>query len=332
MGKSISLFTGYSKNENRTTNYCLLILKMLYDESPKLLSEVIATLTNETIGNMVGVKFSQQEKKINSIPDGLVTQRSFSIYIETKNFDWFYDAQLENHLESLSKENSELKILFAIGNFESDTETRFQKIKTICETKYTNSIYFRAISFEEFVNAIPKEINKNLSDAVSDFKDYLYEQDLLPTWGNYLDVVNCAGWPDDVLNHNVYMCPAAGGAYNHYRCKYFGMYRDKKVEKVALIKAVVDVNTDWTALKKWKHVNDSDDDLIQQAIDKVKLLRPTELPIRIFLLGDLYDTEFIKDSSGGMQGSKQYFDISKLQVKNEKELAEKLKGKTWSSF
>lgn len=33
-----------------------------------------------------------------------------------------------------------------------------------------------------------------------------------------------------------------------------------------------------------------------------------------------------------MQGSKQYFDISKLKAENEKDLAEKLKGKTWSNF
>ena len=39
MGKTISLFSGYSQKENRTTNYCLLALRMIYEENPKFLSE-----------------------------------------------------------------------------------------------------------------------------------------------------------------------------------------------------------------------------------------------------------------------------------------------------
>jgi hypothetical protein len=31
MGSDITLFSGYSQKENRTTNYCLLVLKMLYE-------------------------------------------------------------------------------------------------------------------------------------------------------------------------------------------------------------------------------------------------------------------------------------------------------------
>lgn len=40
MGAPITLFSGYSHGENRTTNYCLLVLKMLYEENPKLLGEI----------------------------------------------------------------------------------------------------------------------------------------------------------------------------------------------------------------------------------------------------------------------------------------------------
>jgi hypothetical protein len=41
MGKQVSLFSGYGQKENRTTNYCLLMLKLIYEENPKYLSEVI---------------------------------------------------------------------------------------------------------------------------------------------------------------------------------------------------------------------------------------------------------------------------------------------------
>jgi hypothetical protein len=39
MTRPISLFSGYSQGENRTTNYCLLLLKMLYEENPKSLAD-----------------------------------------------------------------------------------------------------------------------------------------------------------------------------------------------------------------------------------------------------------------------------------------------------
>lgn len=35
MSEGISLFSGYNQKENRHTNYCLLMLKLLYEEIPK---------------------------------------------------------------------------------------------------------------------------------------------------------------------------------------------------------------------------------------------------------------------------------------------------------
>ncbi len=69
MDRPITLFSGYSQKENRVTNYCLLILRMLYEENPKYLGEVLSTLAPEDIGDKVGVEFRQQEKKKSSIPD-----------------------------------------------------------------------------------------------------------------------------------------------------------------------------------------------------------------------------------------------------------------------
>lgn len=127
------------------------------------------------------------------------------------------------------------------------------------------------------------------------------------------------------------MCPAAGGAYNHQRSKYFGMYRDKKVEKVALIRAVVDVVEEGLAHLRWRNVKSKKEVLKAEGIEKVAKFRG-EYPTRVFLLEDLFDTSFLKDTRGGMQGSKQYFDVSVLGVKNAEELSNKLKHMTWTSY
>jgi hypothetical protein len=333
MGRSISLFSGYSQKENRTTNYCLLILKIIYEENPKFLAEILSGLVGYDMAEVIGVKFRQQEKKTKSIPDGLISQRSFTIFIETKNFDWFYNSQLESHLTALNDEAPGIKILLALGNFERDFEDRFIDLKKLCEDKFKNKVFFSPVSFEDFVNAVDLvSLSKNISDAVKEFRAYLDEEGLLSSWQNWLDVINCSGLPEDVLDGNVYMCPAEGGAYSHGRCKYFGMYRQKTVEKIALIKAVVDVESESEAKLLWKNVSEKTAQLLKDAREKVSNLRPGEYPTRIFLLENLHDTDFKKDSPGGMLGSKQYFDISRAKADSAEDLAKYLNGRQWSEW
>jgi hypothetical protein len=336
MSRQITLFSGYSQRENRTTNYCLLILKMVYEENPKFLAEVLTTLVGEELGERIGVKFRQQEKKASSIPDGLILQPAFTIYIETKNVDWFYDAQLANHLAALDAVTPGFKVLIALSAFEGEEGDRFQKIRALCEGKYKSSIAFERVSFDDFVQALDlPHLPKNLADAVADFRDYLEEYNLLPSWGTRLDVVNCAGLPNDILTENVYMCPATGGAYNHAKCKYFGMYRGKRVEKVAVIEAVVDLEDDDKAKVKWHMAPGRDSDFIQQArakLQKLRQTRPRQYPLRVFLLGPLHDTDFRKDTAGGMFCSKRYFNVAALEAADAQDLASRLRGKTWSQL
>jgi hypothetical protein len=225
MGSEISLFSGYSQKENRTTNYCLLVLKLLYEENPKFLGEVLAGIVGEDLADVVGVQFRQQVRKKNSVPDGVVSQRAFTLYIETKNWDWFKEDHLQRHLDQLDAETPGTKVLIALSNFESLAASRFAGIEELCRTKYKGSVFFKAVTFEELVEALPEEnVSKNLRDTLEEFEEYLDEQGLLPRWKTRLDVVNCSGLPAEVTEGGVYMCPARGGPYKHARAKYFGMY------------------------------------------------------------------------------------------------------------
>jgi hypothetical protein len=333
MSRAISLFSGYSQGENRTTNYCLLLLKMIYEENPKFLAEVMSTLIDEEMGERIGVSFRQQVHKGACIPDGLILQPAFTIYIETKNWNWFYDEQLEQQLASLNSETPGLKVLIALSNFETKDSEKFARIRQLCAGTYKGSIIFKEISFEDFVLALKlPHLPKNLDDAVAEFRSYLDEQYLLPSWERRLDVVNCAGMPDDVLVGNVYMCPAKGGAYSHLCCKYFGMYREKRIENVAVIESVVDVEDVGQAKVLWRNDARSNEELRELALAKVQALRPGAYPTRVFLLGPLYKTSCRKDSPGGMYNSKRYFDVSWLGATGADDLAQKLKDVPWSRF
>lgn len=335
MGRDIQLFSGYSQKENRTTNYCLLILKLLYDESPKYLGQVLSKLIDDFTGNIVGVKFNQQSKDKNRIPDGVITQDSFKIFIETKNFDWFYDEQLKDNLKDLNEHSSSTKILFALSNFEKNTSDKFESISKLCNTEYRDKIIFKAISFNDLIIAIESIplLPVNLTDIISDFRSYLDEENLLPDWENWLDVINCSTSTESILKNNIYVCPASGGSYNHMRCKYFGMYSGNKiVDKVSEIEAVIDWNSIDDCKILWKNIK-KDDKTIKDIV-RVKLsdYKYVNFPLRTFVLGELISTKFKKTSSGGLFGSKMYFDLREIEIKDSKELAEFLNKITWDEF
>lgn len=334
MSDGISLFSGYNQKENRHTNYCLLMLKLLYDENPKFLSEALSRMANtETLGNYVGVRFFQQQRTGASTPDGLIRQEPFTIFIETKNWDWFYDDQLKRHLKELDKQTTGLKVLIALGKFESNQTDRFASIEQLCRDEYKGKIVFARVGFDDFLRAITLDhLPKNLVDTIAEFRLYLDEHDLLPRWESLLDVVNCAKWPEEIVEGQVYMCPTTGGSYSHARSKYFGMYSEKAVRFIAHIDAVIDLESEAIATVKWKNVEGSDEQLIKIARDRHKQWRGGEFPSRVFVLSDLCPAKFIKDTPGPMWGSKQYFDIGRLKATTTKEVAEKLSALTWSEL
>ncbi len=147
-----------------------------------------------------------------------------------------------------------------------------------------------------------------------------------------LDIVNCSGLWQEVFAEEVYICPIGGGVRNHRQCKYFGAYFQKRVGAIGEIEAVIDVFSENECRVYWITTNQNTEDYFNRAKEKAIELRPDGLPVRIFLLKDLYSTNFIKDSKGGMQAAKMYLNVEDLNVKNAKELAELLNDRNWSEF
>jgi len=336
MGREISLFADYHQKENSLTNYCGLLMKMLYEESPRRFEELLATLLKTDTNIIVGPTFTQQTKAVKSIPDLAVTQKSFSVFFETKITDWFYEDQINRHIEGFN-EYSDNNILFLLSNFENDNlEEQFQK--EITEAK-KQRIILKPITFEDFIGSIEQVCNTEyLRVLLEEFKIYLDRNGRLPKWKYLLDVVNCSGTLDEI-RQNVYMCPDTGGAYSHRRAKYFGAYASKKVAEIFEIAAIVVVEKNLSDTKiKWKNdATISDKMIIEQAKEKIKLWQwrideNNSVPLQVFLLNNRQETNFIKGSSGGMQQSKKYFWDIATDCKDSQELAMKLKDKNWIEF
>ncbi len=148
-----------------------------------------------------------------------------------------------------------------------------------------------------------------------------------------LVIINCSKSADEVLDRQVYICPAEGGAYQHQESRYFGLYKKMTVSHIANIEAVVRVNTDYSTEFLWGFGGAGREYYQQKALEVAKELRfsrenpPTD--VKVFILGVLNKTSYRKSSHGSLQGSKQYEDMSEYNVDNAGFIAPKLYDKTW---
>ncbi len=334
----VGYFPNYSQQENKVTNYTLLVLKQLYIENPILFQTFIeGLLADEGKKISVGVSFVQQkgytcESGI-SIFDGVIQQTPFTIFIETKNVDWFYEEQLERHLENIENFQG-IKVFLALANFDGQKDINKSLDKVKASYKDNNNIIIQKVEFEDFLFAL-KQLNiksEHLFNMIGEYEQFLSESNLLPTWKHRLDVVNCAVSEDSIKQYHVYTCPEAKGAYWHSRAKYFGIYGDKKVDSIAEIIGVCEIDKcEEIKVRCLDSEKVSNDDIINLVKSK-QAIYPDYRPFQMFLLDNFrYNINFIKDTHGGMLQSKIYFDFND-EIKNIDDLANKIQNKEWCKF
>jgi hypothetical protein len=335
MAQDISLFNDYRTKENILSNHCGVILKLLYEENPRSFEEVISSLTSQDF--MISPSFKQQIKKSESVPDIVIEQKSFSIFFETKTFDWFYHNQIDRHLKGFKKDTT-YNILFLLTNFEIDNpEEKFElQIKKAFENF---NITLCPISFEKLLGVLEAaETSNSFQKFLEEFRYFLDRNDYLPSWKYMLDIVNCSSTIQEVHNHNVYMCPNSGGKYKHRRALFFGGYKSKNIKFIHEIKALVVIEQGAKTGKViWKNISDlNDNEIINEAKDKIALLKHRQSEIndrdlQVFLLQNPAEVNFRKSSDGGLYSSKKYlrFIARDNKAATSNELAEKLKNQTW---
>jgi hypothetical protein len=337
MGRELSFFADYHQGENSLTNYCGLIMKLIYNESPKQFEELLSILIKGKTDLIVGPIFEQQMKERKSIPDLTIIQKSFAIFFETKLTNWFYDDQINRHIEGLNK-NADIKILFLLSNFEhNDLEDYFSKQIDNAKLK---GVILQPLQIQDFLEALEevcKNQSKHLQTFLEEFRNYLDRNELLLKWKTLLDVVNCGGTLHEIAD-GAYMCPDAGGAYNHRRAQYFGAYKNKTVAEIFEINAIVVIDKNFSNGQiKWNNSNIPNNVLIADAEAQIRkypsrIHENTNVALQVFLLSKPAKTNFIKETSGGMFQSKKYFYNIADNCKTLQELAAKLENKKWGEF
>lgn len=334
MSQSLSFFNPYSQGENQVTNYCELMLKLLYKESPEAFEEIVNNLISGVKPFDCLPKFSQQAKKKRSVPDLCFSQKSFEIYFETKNNDWFYNDQIVRHIDGFENENkADTRILFLLTKEFSGEEEKYGADYASKANVLLQKITFRDFldAFKNIVNEDVYTLSKYFGDYLEEFEDYLTRNRYLDDWQQLLDVVNCKATKEEV-EHGYYICPNVIKTYSHRRAKYFGAYWDKNVNYIAVIKARL-IISDGEYSIAWKNVQESNEKIIALAKSKIENgfdWRKEEMKnneVQLFLLSEpLVKLNYSKKSRGGMFASKRYFSV---EAANIEELFEELNGKSW---
>lgn len=174
----ISLFTRYSTDENRITNYCMLFLRLMTEENPLFLRDLFKKILPLDRIPRFGIAFSQQQKnEAGSIPDGLIVQAPVCIHFEFKTSDWFHLDQLRNHADGLMKlcEGTERALILVSSSFKENT---LQDVESLQKT-YPFPI--AAISYYDLLRAMQEvdDLSKGLKEHLNEFRSFLEDEGLL---------------------------------------------------------------------------------------------------------------------------------------------------------
>lgn len=331
----ISQFQKYSQKENTVTNNVLLMLSRLNDLNVLYYKTIIERL-NEGNKNQAYYPqpiFSQQRGVGNGIIDGHIEVKPSKILIETKlnkkefigklvKYGKIFTDRCQNQLWHLSSEKFNDKEVDEINN----------KLKSL----YSHEIQFNNLLFIDLIDNLEGIYEENIHDLelrllLEDFQKYCYESNLVSDEEFKLLFAPTGFSYEWNRKHMIYYCPIN---WHSQKFKYFGLYNGKSVRTISEIETIViaDYNAETKAVTI--HSKGHTNEQIERLSKGLNELSENHegLKYYIFPTNDFYNTDFRKVSHGGIQGYR-YKDLRDFlnmkDIRNTREIAEKLKEVTW---
>lgn len=231
----ITRFPHYHQAENVVTNHVMVMLRMIYRESPKLFEGLLRALCGDEI--TVGPSFSQQVAGTHSIPDGLILQEPMAIFVETKLGPHLDHAQIAAHCKTIQERAQGRKGNYLIA---LTTGEASQGLPTeVVETARSEGIKIVETSFGAVVDQLGalRIHDVDLGEIVQEFADFIYAQGLVPRRDQSVAaMLTGTSWQAN-RDHGVYYEPADRNP-KWQRASFLGLYHDKQVSHVGRIVAV----------------------------------------------------------------------------------------------
>lgn len=333
---TLHYFQRYDSKENWVTNATLLLLSKLY-HFDRLKFELVLNniLEDSKLSLNIGASFSQQKWGKASVVDGVISQESFKIVIETKLYDNFSINQLKNHLDAL-EENYTQRILLALSKSRIDSNIRNEILNTLQEDKY-KGIKFASTTYEDIYRNISlrlAEYDFEMREILDDYISLCSENGLTNIENRTMLVFTAGTSINENLKYRIYYDPVTRSHNSPF--KYIGLYVNKAI--VAVGKLEKEVHCDYEDGKLKATGDNPISDLTNDEYNRIKdTILTTDYydldhDVKFFLVDNFYQTNYVKTSFSSLR-AKRYFWLDEITGFKEdmttQELADLLDNKTW---
>lgn len=331
----IHYFQRYHSEENFITNSTLLLLSRLYHYNRQKFETIINNILGETIELNIGVQFTQQEWGTKSVIDGIISQNSFKIGIETKLYDNFSIDQLKRHLDLFSDDYNK-KILLALSKNNVNAKIKKETFE-ILENKKYKGIQFASTTYKDIYETIMSSLDDYEYEMIEILEDYYSlckEHDLIDIETSTMLAFTAGTSFVENLKYRIYYDPATRNHNVHY--KYIGLYSNKSIKAIGELKKTIycDYENGKLVATGEYDLNKLTEEEYNRIVEIIKNTSYYDLRhgVKFLLVDEFYRTDFKKTSFSSLR-SKKYFSLEDIEGFNEnmnaEQLAKFLDGKTW---
>jgi hypothetical protein len=338
---NIHFFSRYTTAENFATNNTLLLLSRLNLIDRRFFEGLLNHLTDSS-DLFIGPSFSQQRSTGGKgIPDGIIQQQSFKLILETKLWDKHFWGKEEyvSHFR-----NEQVRILLTLSR-SGIQEARKKEIKQKLaiydadfqapgQTIYADHSFFSLI---EGVRHVTLETNTRhkleIEELINDYEGFVSDAGLLDDTEFRMHVPAINNSESDNIEYKLYYNRPQKTESAH---RFIGLYKNKSIRYIGETRCIVvpqlnnEGKVEYDVLKG---------DLTEEMRQRLELFFHEQGwgnkgEVKFHLFDEIYPTNFIKDSPGGIMGPRR-FDL-RAHIKDFPKsfdaqwVAGSLNGKSWS--
>jgi hypothetical protein len=299
----VSHFQRFTQKENHVTNNTLLALRHVYRYSPRKLALLLNVLLEEEVP--IGLEFQQQLRGTHSVPDAVIIQQSFGIFIEAKLGEGLDSRQVERHINSIKSRAMPTGASLLVGL----TTQKLDKdvIEYLRQKANAEGIRFFSVTYSNLASELRKlcaDHEQDLIEIVEDYRAFLATEGLLSNPEDWMVVFPCGtSWRENA-QFGVYYEPSTRSG--KWDCKFLGVYHNKCVSHVGELVAVAACQRKGEILVEEKTefgvLNETHRSRIKQIIEATEYYDLKNDLLRYYVVQNFVPMTFSKTSPGGMRG------------------------------
>ncbi|MDO4439769.1 MAG: hypothetical protein Q4B74_01455 [Eubacteriales bacterium] len=340
----IHYFQRYHSKENVDTSNTMLMLSRLYNYN----ADKFFTMLNSVIlgeDESPEITFDLQVAGDESVPDAVISQKSFKVVVETKLYNQFYKQQLVNHLEQFGSED--IKVLLTIDPKPMKQDLLSEMAAEVKKYNYENierlihPIKHVNLTFEQLVGAMEDIVDDRDTEIIAvldDFKKYCFDEKLIPDGYKWMRAIVAGTTYQDNMDLNLFYDQESRKFSEH---GYIGLYKDKSIRAIGKLKKTIiavekdgkmtyhSENGDAPTANELERINEA----IQRAENYGYNLRT--ISHRYFIVEKFFPIDFRKSSKNPIQKSK-FFNLADMfgykTMPDTEKIADDLNGRSWEEF